>query len=511
MANLAKISSVSVEIRTANFATLHEMKIRLADMVILMGPNNSGKSTAAVILYAACRAMPWRRGPAPGRAYFPLSINAHGGTAIGFDQRYLGKVSRELLKAIRNTRNSEDLKVSFPAGVRQLMKKPAVQLLEVYVRKLADELERCFGEDLKNLARSPSADGRTRVDVSHGDDWTVSFSFVRGRRPTFESSMTEISDDSWEDFLQRTFSSEQFWRLIQDIRSAAIDIDNIDEGDDETLSPRDMAYYLLESLFRRFSEYMFRHFPRNAHYLPASRSGALQSHRALAAAVVRQSSYVGIQDVAIPKLPGVVADFISQLLELQPAAKGRYGSIAEVLQRDVLHGAIELQPRTSMSPEIIFASNGASHGLHRTSSMVSELAAIVLFLRHVVRLGDLLIIEEPESHLHPASQVVFAQTLARLVNANVRVAITTHSDYFINQLSNLIIQHSIEGLGDSLSIKPQAVAAYLFSPTERSGTDVRELPVSDTEGISDEEFSTVAEWLYNQNALLTQESRASNA
>ena len=38
--------------------------------------------------------------------------------------------------------------------------------------------------------------------------------------------------------------------------------------------------------------------------------------------------------------------------------------------------------------------------LMQASSMVSELAPVVLYLRHVVRRGDLLIIEEPESHLH---------------------------------------------------------------------------------------------------------------
>ena len=50
--------------------------------------------------------------------------------------------------------------------------------------------------------------------------------------------------------------------------------------------------------------------------------------------------------------------------------------------------------------------------LMNTSSMVSELAPVVLYLRHIVQPGDVLIIEEPESHLHPAMQVEFIRQLA---------------------------------------------------------------------------------------------------
>ena len=76
--------------------------------------------------------------------------------------------------------------------------------------------------------------------------------------------------------------------------------------------------------------------------------------------------------------------------------------------------------------------------LMNTSSMVSELAPVVLYLRHVVQPGDVLIIEEPESHLHPAMQVAFTRLLAAVARSGVRVVLTTHSEWVLEALANLV-------------------------------------------------------------------------
>lgn len=77
--------------------------------------------------------------------------------------------------------------------------------------------------------------------------------------------------------------------------------------------------------------------------------------------------------------------------------------------------------------------------LHRASSSARGLSDIYFFLRHVANRNHLLIIDEPESHLDTANQVQFARLLARLVKAGVRVLITTHSDYLLKEINNLIM------------------------------------------------------------------------
>ena len=77
--------------------------------------------------------------------------------------------------------------------------------------------------------------------------------------------------------------------------------------------------------------------------------------------------------------------------------------------------------------------------LHLASSSVRGLSDLYFFLRHVAKRNHLLIIDEPESHLDTANQILLARLLARFVNAGLKVLITTHSDYLIKEINNLIM------------------------------------------------------------------------
>ena len=80
--------------------------------------------------------------------------------------------------------------------------------------------------------------------------------------------------------------------------------------------------------------------------------------------------------------------------------------------------------------------------LGQASSMVSELAPLVCF--YVGGDHDTLIIEEPEAHLHPGAQADMAVILARLVRAGVRVIVTTHSDWLLQEIGNLVLEGLLE-------------------------------------------------------------------
>ena len=109
--------------------------------------------------------------------------------------------------------------------------------------------------------------------------------------------------------------------------------------------------------------------------------------------------------------------------------------------------------------------------LHLASSSARGLSDLYFFLRHVARRNHLLIIDEPESHLDTANQVLLARLLARLMPAGLKVLLTTHSDYLVKEINNLIMLSSsfahkarvIKKLGYTKAdcLKPERIRAYV--------------------------------------------------
>ena len=145
--------------------------------------------------------------------------------------------------------------------------------------------------------------------------------------------------------------------------------------------------------------------------------------------------------------------------------------------------------------------------LMRASSMVSELAPVVLYLRYRVSPGSLLIIEEPESHLHPGMQAAFARELAKLVRSGVRIILTTHSEWFLEQLGNLLRLGMLpaekrKGMADAdCALQREDFGAWLFEPRKRPrGSVVREVGLDPETGLFPTDFDAVSESLYNDGA-----------
>ena len=187
------------------------------------------------------------------------------------------------------------------------------------------------------------------------------------------------------------------------------------------------------------------------------------------------------------------------------------------IEKNVLQGQIDLDESAGLPyPEIAYESESGKFTIDQTSSMVSELAPLVLFLKYLIRPGDLLILEEPESHLHPAAQLQMARGIARLVNAGVKVLITTHSNDFTSQINNLISMSNVGeetweelGLEAEECLQPDQVNAYGFRiDPDAGGAVTYPLPVGSDVGIEDEEFLPVIELLYEQ-AITLQRNRLS--
>ena len=243
------------------------------------------------------------------------------------------------------------------------------------------------------------------------------------------------------------------------------------------------------------------------HYLPASRAGLLQNYRAMVSALIRQIPYALLKGgLEVPEIPGVVADFLRELVETAPRRfEGRaQSSIAEFFEREIIEGELELEFKEVGVPELSYRVGERTLPLYRMSSMLVELAPLGIYLKYgVVGRGDTLIIEESESHLHPDKQVRVAELLSMLVNSGVNVLVTTHSEILLAKLSNLVSLGALpeeEAAAMGPAIRPDKVAVYSFR-RDAEGVVVEEVEVTE-EGIPDDVFSRIVEELYEENMNL---------
>ena len=147
----------------------------------------------------------------------------------------------------------------------------------------------------------------------------------------------------------------------------------------------------------------------------------------------------------------------------------------------------------SKGDDILFISNENESGrfkipLHIASSSARGLSDLYFYLRHVARYDHLLIVDEPESHLDTHNQILLARLLASLVNSGLRVLITTHSDYLVKEINNLIMLDSYApdevdlradlGYTEGESIKPASIRAYVAEAGTLIECDIDEFGIS---------------------------------
>jgi predicted ATPase len=66
--------------------------------------------------------------------------------------------------------------------------------------------------------------------------------------------------------------------------------------------------------------------------------------------------------------------------------------------------------------------------------------------------GALLLLENPEAHLHPKGQAVLAELMVRAAKCGVQIVVETHSDHLINRLRRLVAEDLSNELAGLINI-----------------------------------------------------------
>lgn len=169
--------------------------------------------------------------------------------------------------------------------------------------------------------------------------------------------------------------------------------------------------------------------------------------------------------------------------------RSEFFQFAEKIENDLLQGKVYV----SNEGEVQFISSKVKSKkmpIHLTASIVKTLSSLVFYLKHIAQRGDLIIIDEPEMNLHPDNQVVLVRIFARLMNEGFRLLVSTHSDYIIREVNNLIMlsseKKSVQELREKLQYQPdeciskEDVGVYYFDFKQKTTVEVEQLNVDST-------------------------------
>ncbi len=469
-----------VEIAVESFGPIAKANIDLRPLTVFVGPSNTGKTYFATLVYALHGAF---NDLSHSSILSPL---VESETVVDILSELLTGLTtpKEEIQEILNKLNIVERPFKLSDLSREIRQKLSIitKSKDFFSEDLNDELKNCF--DVNSISELMRLTGEQRnklivllkVDGIIQAYWRISMRASEAE-VEIDNFLTSLDSPTYDDIILLPKGWSASGELLVD---------------DNRVLIRDFSYPVAQSRY----------------YLPAARGGIMQSHRIIASSLVRHATRTGIgRSSELPTVSGVIADLMEKIILYE---EGKYSNdemkhLTEALETEVLEGQIRLKPSAGGYQDFRYLPKDTNEEirLSQTSSMVSELAPLVLLLRSGIKSGDTLIIDEPEAHLHPGAQADMAVVLARLVRAGVRVIITTHSDWLLQEIGNLIRVGELEEVGEKvselpISLEKEDVGVWHF---QKNG-EVEEIPYNRIDGVEPMEYLDVAEDLYNRSARL---------
>ena len=521
-----------IELDVKDFGPIVEAKIDLRPLTVFVGPSNTGKSCLATLIYALHQCF---NGDA-GTDYRRSSQGTRTPPRIGRERQQPGEIIEAFVKSTLGRLLLREFIGGKKSPAEESIPLPGPLLDEIrYVfnvqgAEIDGQIGRCFGIGTTGaLIRKGSREGARVVfrRCFSDDSKPVEHTLVlREQGPKFQGVVPEnmsLPKGKLNDIVD-----EYFRHVGEDILESILGADKNSDF---------LAWNIIKSLENFVRNRVVGPLGLPAYFLPCERIGVMHAHDTMVGTMIGHAATTGLRRTArAPMLSGVLADFLQQILEIDRSRSGD-GNVKELLVRtaqlgsragrtrpgdgnslsdigarigeSILDGNVYVERSGPIGhPNFMYQPKGWKNAipLKNASSMVSELAPVVLYLRHLVLPGDVLIIEEPESSLHPAMQVELIRQIAALVRAGVRVILTTHSEWVLEELANVVRRselceaHRKEIANGEDALRPDQVGAWLFKPKRRpKGSVVEELKPDDETGLYPTDYDPISEALYNEN------------
>ncbi|MCY4631243.1 MAG: AAA family ATPase [bacterium] len=480
--------SPTLGFRVESLGPIRHGEIKLHPLTLLIGKNNTGKTYMAQVIHAAHETVRAPMTPSLAPRLSETEVATLQSIVLA-DQPPQGISLPEFVGA------------KAPTWILKLLRHSSEQFVEAL--RAYCNVTRI--EDLNTWKQ----ESRTQVEIREYDTKSSLFVFgISDQQPEVNESRIQLDDPA----VRRLYFSLH-WILTH------YDPSSLDQSVAETERRRDMMLSLSTdavtgALWQTYLDSLG--FCTRSRYLPSGRSGIM----AAATDVIRSrlqnhqlpSAGGRMSDVSLGSVHG---DFLSSLQFLlgpngivgHENADDESMTLALECVNEAMSGAVDIRASTGDMSQLVYEQSGNTLPLNRASAMVTDLAPLSLWLQRLVRSGDLLIIDEPESHLHPEAIRLVARALVRLVNAGVNVLCTTHSNVLLHQISNCMLVANVpDGCGDLTpedGIASEKIGVFRFrQESDDSGVTIVPVEIETDWGIPEDEYVDNAEHLINQTAAL---------
>lgn len=132
---------------------------------------------------------------------------------------------------------------------------------------------------------------------------------------------------------------------------------------------------------------------------------------------------------------------INSLMRRKRLLENPYQDLINYIKKSVLHGSVD-SPKEELGPrefQFVFEGSESSFNLSQCATGIKSFSVLLLLLENgFLDDSSLLIVDEPEAHLHPAWVVEYAKILVLLVKeVGVKLFIASHDPDMVSALKNI--------------------------------------------------------------------------
>lgn len=386
------------------------------NLTVLVGPNGSGKTYCAYILYGLSSLLPISN----------VKINI---------------INEFLLENISESFeiNLEDVFINHKQSIEVLIGNILKEKVPLF---FASPIS--YFHDSEFFVEFDNVEKYKNNIYKLGFNWNNNINYTDYSVNFFKESNNPVLKVS---FLQKPKQKSELEKVLESIVSNETIVNN--EGLDEFIDQLEVDIF----------EWMIVGLIENSRYIATSERSAINLFsRELynrRASLVNQLTELQIDGTKIPDIAKLIEnntkryhlpiiDSLELTGEYDVLSKNtsKFVYLAEEIESKILKGKIEL----SDIGEFRYKSNSMDQqlDLHISASIVKSLAFIVFYFKHIANTNQVLIIDEPELNLHPDMQCVLARVLARAANSGIQIVISTHSNFIIKELNALIMMNSLD-------------------------------------------------------------------